>query len=107
MPLVRNLSNEVTINMLQAASDARIAAIPEFEAIEMSVERKGPKGAPVLDADGVPEVVTKRVLKRKVQEQKEAAEMAEHRKAYPLLVEAPVPAGGFPTSKAETVRVEL
>ncbi len=90
--MVENLTHKALITQFEAEAVSRIAAVPEYETVEATIQRKDGKGKLILDADGVPELLVKRVLKRSIVEAKENDRLAKLREQYPIMVEAPVPA---------------
>lgn len=106
MPQVKNLTHEHLLQHFESVAAQRIAAVPEYEAVEVSLPRKDAKGKLILDADGVPELVTKRVQKRAMVEAEENDRLAKLRLQYPAMVEAPVCAP-MPRVSSSRERVEV
>lgn len=63
----KNSTHEFLLQRTKELRDAAIAAVKEYETIEVSIPKLDPKsGNPVLDSDGHQVLVTKKVLKRHV-----------------------------------------
>lgn len=76
--MARNLTYDDMLNRQQQLRDAALAAVPEYETVRTFVPKKDKAGKIVLDDDGVPTLVEKRLLKRDVV----AAEWADRLKPY-------------------------
>ncbi len=63
---MRNLTYDHILAMHKAEADAAIAAVPEFETVELTVPALDGKGKPRLDAEGIPMLSKKVLLKRDV-----------------------------------------
>lgn len=63
---MRNLTYDFVLSHLQAERDSALAAISEFEVVTLDVPKRDKAGKVVVDEDGVPTLVTKRLLKRDV-----------------------------------------
>lgn len=62
----RNLTHERDLARLEAEKAQAVEAIPQYATVQAWVEKKDAKGKVVLDADGVPDLMEKRLLKRAV-----------------------------------------
>jgi hypothetical protein len=62
--MARNLTYDHILAMHRAEAEAAIASVPEFDVVELDVPAVDGKGKPKLDADGIPTLVKKRLLKR-------------------------------------------
>jgi hypothetical protein len=76
--MARNLTYDGMLEHQKQLRDAALAAIPAYDVIVASVPKKDKAGKIALDADGIPELVEKRLLKRDVV----AAEWADRLKPY-------------------------
>ena len=63
---VRNSTYEFIASRVREMRDAAVNAVPAYETVEASVHKLDAKGKPILDADGYPTLITKRLLKRDV-----------------------------------------
>jgi hypothetical protein len=63
---MRNLTYDFLLKHEENARDAALAAIPEYESTTAWVPKKDAKGNVVLDSDGAPVILEKRVLKREI-----------------------------------------
>jgi hypothetical protein len=63
---MRNLTYDHILAMRRADAEAAIASVPEFEVVELDVPALDAKGNPKKDADGIPMLSKKRLLKRDV-----------------------------------------
>jgi len=63
---MRNLTYDHILAMKRAEAESAINAVPEFEVVELEVPSLDAKGNPKKDADGIPVLVKKRLLKRDV-----------------------------------------
>jgi hypothetical protein len=64
--MARNLTYDHILAMKKAEAEAAIASVPEFEVVELDIAALDGKGNPKKDADGIPMLVKKRLLKRDV-----------------------------------------
>jgi hypothetical protein len=76
--MARNLTYDGMLEHQKQLRDAALDAIPPYETIVASVPKKDKAGKIVLDDDGVPTLVEKRLLKRDVV----GAEWADRLKPY-------------------------
>lgn len=64
---MRSSTHDYIRDLMRANRDSAIATIPEYETVLTFVNKMDPKtGKIVLDADGVPTLIEKRLLKRTV-----------------------------------------
>lgn len=76
---MRNLTYDQLLEWQKQRRDAEVSAVPEYETVVTHTLKLDPKsGKPVVDSDGVPTLVEKRLLKRAVI----AAEWADKLKPY-------------------------
>lgn len=61
----RNLTKERQVAYLRRQKATALAQVGKLETMVVATVRRDKKGNEVLDADGVPEIVDKRVLKSK------------------------------------------
>jgi hypothetical protein len=76
--MARNLTYDGMLDHQRQLRDIALQAIPQYETISTSVPKKDKNGKIVLDDDGIPTLVEKRLLKRDVV----AAEWADRLKPY-------------------------
>lgn len=76
--MARNLTYDGMLEHQKQLRDAALAAIPAYEVLTVSVPKKDKNGKIVIDDDGVPTLVEKRLLKRDVV----AADWADRLKPY-------------------------
>lgn len=63
---MRNLTFDYILDHMKALRDAAVSAVPEYEVVIASVPKRDKKGEVEKDADGVPVLVEKRLLKRDI-----------------------------------------
>lgn len=64
--MARNLTYDHILSMRRAEMQAAIDAVPEFETVTVNVPALDAKGNVKKDADGIPMLVEKKLLKRDV-----------------------------------------
>lgn len=63
---MRNSTFDFLLDHHKSLRDAALAAVPEYEVVIASVPKRDKNGDVVKDADGVPVLVEKRLLKRDI-----------------------------------------
>jgi hypothetical protein len=63
---MRNSTFDFILDHMKAQRDAAVNAVPEYEVVIASIPKRGKDGEVVKDADGVPVLVEKRLLKRDI-----------------------------------------
>lgn len=63
---VRNLTHESIVSHLEGQKAAAVAAVPQFEVVQVRFPKKNAKGEVLKDTDGFVELVEKTVLKRDI-----------------------------------------
>jgi len=76
--MARNLTRDFILSDLRSRAAEAIAAVPEYETVLTHTNKRDAKGKIVVDEDGVPVLVEKRLLKRAVV----AAEWADRLKPH-------------------------